>query len=63
MVNPLGVIPVYISLTGKLETKEARLVAVKATITVLIILMLFAVDGKFIFDLFSISVNRLRIAG
>jgi len=63
MVNPLGVIPVYISLTGKLETKEARRVAVKATITALIILMFFAVGGKFIFDFFSISVNSLRIVG
>ncbi|GBD90868.1 hypothetical protein BMS3Abin04_01588 [bacterium BMS3Abin04] len=63
MVNPLGVIPVYISLTGGLETKEARRVAVKATITALVILMLFAVGGKFIFDFFSISVNSLRIVG
>ena len=63
MVNPLGVIPVYISLTGDLGTKEAKRVAVKATITALIILMLFAVGGKFIFDFFSISVNSLRIVG
>jgi len=63
MVNPLGVIPVYISLTRDLETKEAKRVAVKATITALIILMLFAVGGKFIFDFFSISVNSLRIVG
>lgn len=63
MVNPLGIIPVYISLTGDLETKEAKRVAVKATITALIILMLFAIGGKFIFDFFSISVNSLRIVG
>ncbi|MCF8241693.1 MAG: MarC family protein [Melioribacteraceae bacterium] len=63
MLNPLGVIPVYTSLTKDLSSAEAKKVAVKATITALLILLIFAFTGKFIFDFFSISVNGLRIVG
>jgi multiple antibiotic resistance protein len=63
MLNPLGVIPVYTTLTSKLSHAEARKVAFKAVITSLITLIIFAVGGKFIFDFFQISVNSLRVVG
>ena len=63
MVNPLGIIPVYISLTSELPPKEAKKVAYKAVFTGFIILVLFAVAGKFIFDLFAITIHSLRIVG
>jgi len=63
MMNPLGIIPVYISLTTGLETKDAKMVAYKAVFTAFIILILFAIAGKFIFDIFAISVNSLRVVG
>ncbi len=63
MMNPLGVIPVYIALTEDLPVKEARFIAFKATITAFIILIIFAFSGKFIFDFFAISVNSLKIVG
>lgn len=55
MINPVGVIPVYISLTANLDASDARRVAWKAT--------LIAFTGKFIFDFFSISTDSLRIVG
>jgi multiple antibiotic resistance protein len=63
MVNPLGVMPVYTTMTAKLPSKEARQTALKAVIVAGIILILFALTGKFIFDFFHISVNGLRIVG
>jgi len=63
MVNPLGIIPVYTSLTSKLSAKEAKKVAFKSTLTALIILLIFAVTGKFIFEFFAISVNSLKVVG
>lgn len=63
MMNPLGIIPVYISLTNGFEPKDAKLVAYKAVFTAFIILIVFAVTGKFIFDIFAISVNSLRVVG
>ncbi len=63
MVNPLGVIPVYLSLTNSLASAESKKVALKAVITSIITLLLFAITGKLIFDFFSISINSLRIVG
>jgi len=63
MMNPIGVIPVYISLTEDMSVAESRHIALKATTTAFIILVLFAFSGKFIFDFFAISVNSLKIVG
>ena len=63
MINPLGVIPVYISLTSKLTPKEAKKVAYKAILTGFLILVLFAVTGNFIFDFFAISIHSLKVVG
>lgn len=63
MVNPLGILPVYTGLTSKLPASEAKAVAIKAIITAIITLVVFAVLGRFIFDFFQISVNALRIVG
>lgn len=63
MMNPIGVIPVYISLTSHLSPKAAKRVAYKAVLTGLITLVLFALAGKFIFDFFAITIHSLRIVG
>jgi multiple antibiotic resistance protein len=63
MMNPIGVIPVYISLTSHLSPKAAKKVAYKAVLTGLITLVLFALAGKFIFDFFAITIHSLRIVG
>ena len=63
MMNPLGVIPVYISLTSHLTPKAAKKVAYKAVFTGLITIVLFAIAGKFIFDFFAITIHSLRIVG
>lgn len=63
MINPLGVIPVYTTLTSQMPSAEARRVAVKSVIIAFITLLLFAFAGKFIFDFFHISIEGLRIVG
>lgn len=63
MINPLGIIPVFISLTRDLPEKETHKTALKAVITAFLTLVLFALAGKFIFHFFGISVNSLRVVG
>lgn len=63
MVNPLGTIPVYTSMTSNLSSAEARKVAFKAVLIATITLFLFAFAGKFIFNFFAISVNSLKVVG
>lgn len=63
MVNPVGVIPVYTAMTGNMEGRAARRVAVRAVLMALATLLLFALTGHFIFLFFGISVNSLRVVG
>ncbi len=63
MVNPLGVIPVYTAMTNHLSGIEARKIAKKSVTIALIIMLVFAFGGRFIFEFFHISVNSLRIVG
>ncbi|MGQ9799835.1 MAG: MarC family protein [Ignavibacterium sp.] len=63
MVNPLGVIPVFTNLTTGMTSKQAAAIALKATSTALIVLLLFTFSGNSIFDIFNISVNGLRVVG
>lgn len=63
MVNPVGVIPVYTAMTNGMEGRASRRVAVRAVLTALGILLVFALTGHFIFQFFGISVNSLRVVG
>ena len=63
MINPLGVVPLYISMTPGISAQQSRKIALKATITAAIILILFAITGKFIFNFFNISIDSLRVVG
>jgi len=63
MIDPIGALPVYVSMTSKLSHKESRRVALRATLTAWLILMLFTLTGRFVFDFFGISVNSLRVVG
>ena len=63
MINPMGVIPVFTTLTTGMTTKQAATIALKATSTALIVLLLFTFGGNFIFDIFNISINGLRVVG
>jgi multiple antibiotic resistance protein len=63
MVNPLGIIPVYTTMTSGMASDHARKVAIKASMTALVTMLLFAYSGKFIFDFFHISINGLKVVG
>jgi multiple antibiotic resistance protein len=63
MINPVGVLPVYTSLTAGMSDREAHRVAARASVTALLILFLFAFTGDFLFHFFQISVNSLKIVG
>ncbi len=63
MINPLGIIPVFATMTGELSPEETRRVAYKAVLLALFLLTGFALAGQAIFRFFAISVNSLRIVG
>lgn len=63
MINPFGVAPVFQPMTTDMTHQQSRQVALKASLTAFVILVIFALVGKFIFDFFAVSVNSLRIVG
>ena len=63
LVNPLGAMPIFMTMTGTLTQKEKNNTARKASIAAFLTLIAFAVSGQFLFYFFGISVNSLRIVG
>lgn len=63
LMNPLGIMPVFITMTSNLEPADRRRTARKAMITAFITLLAFAFSGQLLFNFFGISVNSFRIVG
>ena len=63
IMNPISSLPVYLSLTDGDDRKMARAVARKGLIIAFIIVLVFAFAGRFIFEMFGITLPALRIAG
>lgn len=63
LINPLGSMPVFLTMTSKLSKAEKRKTAFKAVATAFITLLIFAFGGQMLFDFFGISVNSFRIVG
>jgi multiple antibiotic resistance protein len=63
IVNPFGNVPLFISLTQKFTPAERKNAIVKSVVIATTILLVFALIGKFLFDLLDVTVDSLRIAG
>lgn len=63
IINPLSLMPVYLTMTSELSPEDKRITAVKAVITAFITMVTFAFAGQAIFDFFQITTNGLRVAG
>ncbi|NUM72624.1 MAG: MarC family protein [Ignavibacteriaceae bacterium] len=63
LLNPLGVMPVFLTMTASLTEKERAKTAKRAVIASFITLLIFAFSGQFMFNFFGISVDSFRIAG
>lgn len=63
MINPIGVIPVYMALVRDLEPASAQRVALKAVFFAFIILVIFALGGNAIFHFFNIRIDSLKVVG
>ncbi len=62
LTNPLGTMPVFLSMTKGLDNDQRARIVRRATIISFIILILFTVGGQVLFTLFGISANGFRIA-
>ena len=63
IVNPFGNVPLFISLTGKMNSIERRAAIVKSMVIATAILLVFALIGQTLFGLLHVTLSSLRIAG
>ncbi len=63
LINPLGTMPIFMTMTADLEDRHRKRTARKAAVVAFITLMVFAFFGQLLFRFFGISLNSLRIVG
>lgn len=63
LTNPLGTMPVFLTMTTGMSENERQAVVKRATIVAFITLVVFAFTGQLLFRFFGISTNGLRMAG
>jgi multiple antibiotic resistance protein len=62
-INPMGIIPIYLSVTENLSASERRRLTLQAMITAIGLSVLILFAGQLIFSLLGITVNDLRVGG
>ncbi|NPA68903.1 MAG: MarC family protein [Chlorobi bacterium] len=63
IMNPIANVPVFISLVGDADDAAKERIAKKSTLTAFFIVLVFVILGKFIFELFGITVPAFKITG
>lgn len=63
IINPLGAIPLLVTITEGYSREERKMVIIKAVLTAAAILIIFTLFGNLFFLFFGITINSFRIAG
>jgi multiple antibiotic resistance protein len=63
LLNPIGMLPVFISYTASERKEVQRLVALFVSLTVMALLLVFLLIGSPILQFFGVSLDSFRIAG
>ena len=63
LMNPLGVMPVFLEMTDGLDDRDRRRIAMRSCLIAFVILLLFTLSGKLLFEFFGISTDSFRIVG
>jgi multiple antibiotic resistance protein len=63
VIDPIGLAPMYIAITRGMDRAARLRIAVRACVTAIGILMLFAVSGEALLDFIGISMPAFRISG
>lgn len=63
IVNPLGVVPMYLTMTSEFTSQERKRLVLSTSLYFVGILLAFFWGGAYILSFFGLSINALRIAG
>lgn len=62
-IDPIGLVPIFLSLTPNATARQRRKIAARAIITASILLLLFAAFGKAVLGFLGIGLPAFQIAG
>lgn len=63
VMDPVGNVPMFLTLTGKMDEKTRQSLALRAIMRAGVILVVFVFFGNFLLNAFHISIESFRIAG
>ncbi len=63
IIDPIGLTPIYVSLTRGMDPRKRRSVGLRACLTAIGLLTLFGIFGDAVLDFIGISMPAFRIAG
>jgi len=63
IMNPIGGIPIFLSLTEGADEKKKNLIAKKATLVAFLIAFSFIIFGTYLFKFFGITIPAFKITG
>lgn len=63
IVDPIGVVPLFVAMTAHDSPDKCRGMARRATVTAFVVLAFFALFGGVIFKLFGVTLAAFRVAG
>jgi multiple antibiotic resistance protein len=63
IVDPIGVVPIFIAITTGVSKKLKKTIAYKAVVFSIFVVLLFAFMGKNILDFLGIDINAFQVAG
>ncbi len=63
IMNPVANVPIFLSLVQGADDETKKKIALKSTLIAFIIVVAFVVLGKFIFELFGITIPAFKITG
>lgn len=63
VIDPIGVLPLYIGLTAAMTPAKQRIVAFRSVTIASIVLLIFAVVGQVLLEALGIKITSFKIAG
>jgi multiple antibiotic resistance protein len=63
VINPIGVLPMFLAMVGSLDQPTQRKIAVRAVLAAFVVLVFFVVAGDFVLTHMNIPIRAFQIAG
>jgi multiple antibiotic resistance protein len=63
VINPIGVLPVFLALAGPLDRRSQKKLAFNAVLIAFVVLVFFIFAGAFLLDQMGVSIGAFQISG